>query len=173
MHHSSRLAVMLSSILALAAVACSAAPTPTDAEQADVKSKTSAKPAPTGGDASSDTDPTTPTPTTPAPTGDACGKKGSYDACFDCCYAKAPAELDKSEAVFKSCICEAPGACKADCGDTLCGTDPSKPPSAACETCLNTNAAPCDEKAAAACDASAGCKTVDSCLQTECAPLDK
>ena len=171
MHHSSLLAVTLSSILAVAAVACSAAPAPTADEQSDVKSKAPAKSADNG--ASNGTDPTTPAPTTPAPTSDACGKKGSYDACFDCCYEKSPAELDKSDAVFRACICEAPGACKADCGDTLCGTDPSKQPSAACETCLDANAAPCDDKAAAACDASAGCKLVDSCLQTECAPLGK
>ncbi|CAN5754109.1 hypothetical protein BH11MYX4_BH11MYX4_06020 [soil metagenome] len=169
MHHSSLLAVTLSSIIAVAAVACSAAPAPTADEQSDVKSKTPAKSADNG--TSKGTDPTTPAPTTP--TSDACGKKGSYDACFDCCYEKSPAELDKSDAVFRACICEAPGACKADCGDTLCGTDPSKQPSAACETCLSANAAPCDDKAAAACDASAGCKLVDSCLQTECAPLGK
>lgn len=149
----------------------SAAPAPAPADDREPAAKKTTKP--TG--ETTDTNPTDPTSTPDAatPSTGACGTKGTFDACFDCCYAKNPAEYDKSEVVFGDCICVAPGACKADCADTFCGTDPSKMPSAACEACLNTNGKACDDKAGTACSTSAGCTEVDDCLASQCAPLDK
>ena len=171
MQSTARLAAMMSSLLALTAIfACSAAPAPAPSDDSAPAAKKTTKP-----DTSNDADPTTPTPAADAatPPAGACGTKGTFDMCFDCCYAKNPTEYDKSEVVFDDCICVAPGACKADCADTFCGTDPSKMPSAACEACLNTNGQACDDKAGAACSASAGCKEVDDCMAAQCAPLDK
>ena len=171
MQSTARLAVTMSSLLALTAiVACSAAPAPAPSDDSEPAAKKTTKP-----DTSSDTNPTTPTPTADAatPTADACGTKTTFDACFDCCYAKNPTEYDKSEVVYQDCICVAPGACKADCADTFCGSDPSKMPSAACETCLSTTGKACDDKAGTACSASAGCKEVDDCIASQCAALDK
>jgi hypothetical protein len=166
----SRLAVTLSTLLGLAAIAaCSAAPAPAPTDESDVTTKKPTKPA---GDTTKTTDPTDPAKPPTTPTADACGTKGTFDACFECCYQKNPTESDKADAVFLACVCEAPGACKTECGDSLCGTDPNKAPSAACETCLTTNGAACDEKAKTACDASPGCKEVDDCVASQCAPLD-
>lgn len=171
MHHrlDSRLAVTLASVIASAAVACSAAPAPTTSEQDKaVTTKTPTKSPDASAPPAADTDPTTPTPTAGE-----CSKKADGDACFDCCYAKAPAAYDAVEEVFAACICQAPGACKTDCADSFCGTDATKEPSAACSTCLKANAPTCGPKADAACEASAGCKAVEACARTECAKLDK
>jgi hypothetical protein len=170
MHHrfDSRLAVTLASIIAFAAVACSAAPAPVselDAPKNKAPSKTDDSDSPT-----TETNPTNPAPgpSTPAPASGECGKKADGDACFECCYQKSPAEIDKVEEIFAACICTTPGACKADCADTYCSANNDTPPSAACEACLNTNAAPCKEKADVACKASPACMAFDACAESEC-----
>ena len=167
-----RFAVGLSTLLALAAFACSSsAPDtglgsgskddtpPSSAKKADDKTTTS------------DTDKTTPAPSTPLSDDKACGAKATSEACGECCVAKAPAAYEAAEQVFFDCICAAT-ACQTACGESLCATaENQNAPTAACEACLETSGQACDDKATAACDANADCKSVSACYTASCAPL--
>jgi hypothetical protein len=164
-------AVALATVIALAAFACSSATEPGPIGR-DTK-KTEPKPtAPEGENTPAASTPTTATPgtTTPAPAG-VCGKKADANACFECCIEKDPAAFEAADKVWFDCACAA-DACKTACADSVCGTTDAEP-NAACTTCLQQKGPACETQADAACQANAGCKAIDACAQTECAPLDK
>lgn len=171
-HLAPRFVVGLSTVLALAAFACSSsAPDtglgsgskddtpPSSAKKADDKTTTS------------DTDKTTPAPSTPLSDDKACGAKPTADACGDCCIAKSPAAYDAASEVGYDCICAAT-ACQTACAESICATaENQNAPTAACEACLDTNGQTCEDKFVAACNANADCKAVESCMVTACAPI--
>ena len=112
-----------------------------------------------------------PAPSTPLSDDKACGAKATADACGECCVAKAPAAYEAAEEVFFDCICAAT-ACQTACSESLCATaENQNAPTAACEACLETNGQACDDKATAACDANADCKSVSTCYEASCQPI--
>lgn len=173
----SRLAVGLSTFVALAAFACSGASPdsglgtgskseapPTTAKKTDDNKTTTTTP---------DPDKATPAPSTPLADTSECGKKTTAEACGDCCIAKNPTAWDAAGEVGFSCICAA-ATCQTACAASICATaDNQNEPTAACKTCLDTNGQTCDDKAIAACDANADCKAIDACLTTSCDPIAK
>jgi hypothetical protein len=169
----SRLAVSLSTVLALAAFACSAAPTTDTGTGTPTKNatKTGDK---TGNDTSTGATPggnTDPAPSTPLQDTNACGQKTTSQACGDCCLASAPTALDAADQVWAECACAAT-ACQTECSASICSTtDNQNQPTAACESCLQAKGPACEEKAAATCDADPKCKTAEACLVTNCDPI--
>jgi hypothetical protein len=171
-HLVSRLAVGLSSLLALAAFACSGAPSDTGlgTGSKDEAPPTTAKKTGNGATAS-DTSKTSPAPSTPLADDAACGTKTTSQACGECCIAKNPAAFDAANEVAFTCICAAT-TCLTACADSVCAaTDNQNTPTAACTACLDTNGKTCDDKATAACDASTDCKAIEACLTTSCDPI--
>lgn len=172
MHHrvASPVAVLLSTLAALAAVACSAAPDAPGSLDSDVKSTD--PPVKTGGGSpSGSSGTTTPTPT-PIPTAGTCSAKADGQACFDCCVAKGDVKAhDVVEEVYFSCVCAAT-ACATQCAASVCG-DTQAAPTAECDACLEANDKGCFAKADAACEASAGCKAISACGKSECSNFAK
>ena len=171
-----RAAVSLAAVIALTAFACSSAPVANDGEGSDSKLVDKKKDKDTDGDTKTDTDPTTPTtPTKPSgePLKDdgACGKQTTGDACATCCEAKSPGAMDAANDVFLAHICQA-STCNTACDGALCGTaNENAELTEACFTCIDTNYEAAETKATAECAKTAGCKLVNSCLETSCGPL--
>ena len=178
MNHVSRFALCLSSLVALAAVACSGAPDsiPTSSSKKastagdSTKTPTGSAKAPTANNSTS-TGATTPAPSTPLSDDAACGKKADSTACGDCCVAKSPMALDAADQAEGDCMCAA-AACQTACSASVCSaTANTTQPTEACFTCLDSHRTECVAKFDAACT-SADCKAVVSCLKTQCDPLD-
>lgn len=165
----SRFAVAFSTLVALAAFACSSAPESSiPSSSKDSSPPSSAK---KNDDTKSDTSKTTPEPETPLSDTSECGKKTTAQACGDCCIAKNPAAWDAADEVAYTCICAAT-ACQTACAASICATaDNQNEPTAECKTCLDTNGQSCDDKATASCDANADCKAIEACLTTSCDPI--
>ncbi len=165
----SRFVVGLSTVLALAAFACSGASPDTSVGSGTKSAKT---PTPAKGDDTSSTaDPTTPGPSTALSDTSACGSKPTSEACGDCCLAKTPTAFDAADDAGYACICAAT-ACQTACAESICAAaDNQNEPTAACKTCLDTSGPACDDKANAICDASADCKAASACMTTSCAPI--
>ncbi|MDB4934519.1 MAG: hypothetical protein JWP87_1491 [Labilithrix sp.] len=167
----SRLAVVLSSIVALGAFACSSAPPDTGADKSSGETKTAPKKA--GNDTTADTGTSTPEPSTPLSDTAACGQKATAKECGDCCLAKTPTAFDAADDEYFGCLCAAT-ACATACAASVCATaDNQNEPTAACNTCLDTNEETCGKKADAICAANADCKAADACMATSCEPLAK
>ena len=178
MHHrvASPLAVILSTVAALAAVACRAAPEAPGSLDSDVKGTVppakADKGKSSGSSGSSGSTTPTPTPITPDPTAGTCSAKADGQACFDCCVAKGDVKAhDAVEEIYFSCVCAAT-ACATQCAASVCG-DTQAAPTAECDACLKTNDAACFKKADAACEASAGCKGISACGKSECSKFDE
>lgn len=168
----SRLAVGLSTFVALAAFACSGSSSDTGLGGSS-KNEAPPPPAKKADDktATTDTDKTTPAPEAPSADGSECGKKATSDACADCCIAKNPAAYDAAGKVGFDCICAAT-TCQTACAESVCAAaDNQNEPTAACKTCLDANDQSCQDKTIAACDANADCKAIDACLTSACDPI--
>jgi hypothetical protein len=171
-HLAPRFVVGVSTLFALAAVACSGAPSDTGlgtGSKDEAPPTTAKKP----GDkaTTSDTSQTSPAPSTPLADDAACGTKTTSQACSDCCIAKNPTAYDAAGAVGFACICAAT-TCQTACADSVCAAaDNQNQPTAACKACLDTNGQTCDDKVTAACDANADCKAIEACLTTSCDPI--
>ena len=169
-----RVAVVLSSFVALAAFACSsAAPAGLESNKDPKAGETADKDGKTKPGTETDTSPTT--PTTPLSDNAECGKKTTSQECGDCCSAKSP-DADKIAVdAFTSCLCQTPGACKTECAESLCsaGAGEKKEPTEACYTCLDTNGVgdACDANANTACEGDANCKALDACYASACDPI--
>jgi hypothetical protein len=167
----SRVVVGLSTFLALAAFACSGASPDGTVGTGSKNEKTPSSAQKAGDKTTSTTDPTTPGPSTPLSDTSECGKKATSAACGECCIAKNPTAYDTASEVGYACVCEAT-ACQTACAESICATaDNQNEPTAACKTCLDSKGPACDDKATAACDANADCKSVAACLTTSCGPI--
>lgn len=103
-------------------------------------------------------------PGTPAPgagTGQ-CSAQASSDACFQCCDQASPGGFEVDAQAFGQCACESPGVCAQACAGSFCAGSQATP---ACQQCLAT-ATQCNTTAEAACNASASCKGVFSCVDS-------
>jgi hypothetical protein len=169
MNHS-RLAVCLSSFVALAAFACSSAPVETGgADKPSTKAPAGSKN--TDKETSTDTDKTDTEPSKPLSDTAACGQKATAQACGACCLEKTPEALDASDKVYGDCVC-APTACGTECAASYCSEKENQnEPTAACNTCLDAKEPACGDKADAVCNADPACKAADACLVTSCKPL--
>jgi hypothetical protein len=171
------IALCLSSFVALGAVACSGAPDPaptSSSKKASTAGDSTKTPtgsnAPTG---NSPSNPTTPAPSTPLSDTAACGKKADAATCSDCCLAGTPKALDAADQAEGDCMCAA-AACLTQCTASVCSaTDNMNQPTADCMTCLDAHQQECGAKFQSVCNADAACKAADSCLVTQCAPLEK
>lgn len=169
MNITSRFAVSLASVIALAAFACSSAQP--DTGLSDSKPTGSKTPAPAKDDDSKATDTSPSEPTQPLDDSKACGSKATAQECGECCLAKKPTAFDAADQIFFDCICAAT-ACATACSDSVCATaDNDNEPNAACKTCLDAQEPACDTKAGAACDADADCKAAEACLASSCDPI--
>jgi hypothetical protein len=176
MKHVSCIALCLSSFVALAAIGCSGAdPVPTSSSKkastaADSTRTPSGSTQAPAANNSSSSDPTTPAPSTPLSDTSACGKKADAMTCDDCCVAMAPTALDAADQAEGDCMCAA-AACQTACSASVCSaTDNMNMPTDACNTCLDSHTTECLAKFDAACT-SAECKSVVSCMTTQCDPL--
>jgi hypothetical protein len=173
------IALCLSSFVALAAVACSGTPDPAptlsskkastagDSTKTPAGSKTPASSSGPGASA------TTPAPSTPLSDTSACGRKADAQTCGDCCLAGSPTALAAADKAEGDCMCAA-AACQTQCAASVCSaTDNMNQPTADCMTCLDAHQQECGAKFGSVCNADAACKAADSCLVTQCDPLDK
>jgi hypothetical protein len=180
----SRLGVVLSSIVALAAFACSSPPPSSDLGTGTGSQKKTGSKTPSGStDGTDDTgngDKTAADMTTPPPAqqgGDTglaatCAKKTTSQDCGTCCLDKTPNALDAADKVFGDCMC-APAACATQCAASVCSmTQNQNQPTAECSTCLQTNEMACGAKADATCNADPTCKAAEACYETACAPIE-
>jgi hypothetical protein len=167
----SRLVVGLSSLLALAAFACSGSSPEGGLGGSSKESNPPSKQAADKNPTTTDTDKATPAPSTPPADTSACGTKTTAAACGDCCIAKNPTAWEAADKVGFDCICAAT-ACQTACAESVCAAaDNQNEPTAACKTCLDDKGPACDDKATAACDANADCKAIDACLVASCDPI--
>lgn len=169
---SSRAAVSLATLVALAAFACSSATPDSGLPDSKGPSTPSKTKAPAEGDDDDTTTDTSPaTPSEPEKDTNTCGTKATSMECGDCCIAKKPAAWEAADDVFFDCLC-APSACATACAESVCATaENQNEPTAACNTCLDAQEPACDDKATAACDADADCKAIEACLTTSCDPI--
>lgn len=135
---------------------------PTDPAKSN--NNNNATPTPTPPSGPSGTTPTpsaeagaTPPTTPPAP--NTCGAAADFIACIDCCDQASPGGFEVDAKAWDDCICQT--ACAQACGGSYCN---GGEPSAACEQCMD-GAKQCDQAAATACQASAGCAAAMACVQ--------
>jgi hypothetical protein len=170
----SRLAVSVSTVLALAAFACSSAPSTDIGTGTPTKNATKTGDKPGTGNSTGTTpggNTTDPAPSTPLQDTKACGQKTTSKACGDCCLASAPTALDAADQVWGECICAAT-ACQTECSASICSTtDTQAAPTAACDSCLMAKGQACEDKAATTCDADPKCKAAHACIVTNCDPI--
>lgn len=177
MNHVSCFALCLSSFVAIAAIGCSGAPDPTptsSSKKASTAGDSTKTPAGTKTPAAnnSPSSPSTPAPSTPLSDTSACGKKADAKTCGDCCLAGAPTALDAANQAEGDCYC-APAACATQCAASVCAAaDNMNQPTAECGTCLDAHDMECAAKFDSTCSANAACKAADSCLTTQCDPLE-
>ncbi len=102
-------------------------------------------------------------PTTPTPGGGQCAQQQQNpDACIDCCMGGNPEATAQADQAFGQCACTS--ACAQACGGSFCR---GAQPTAACEQCLN-QAQQCEQAWQQACQADAGCRAVEQCIQSSC-----
>lgn len=107
--------------------------------------------------------PSNPTPSSPGG-GDAgtaagmCASSSNQDTCAQCCDPNGA--TGAADQAFGDCVCQAPGTCKTECGNTFCA---GQAPSAACSTCLDA-AQQCEQVAQTACDGNAACAAASKCM---------
>jgi hypothetical protein len=95
-------------------------------------------------------------PTTPK---GPCAGESSASTCLDCCAERSPDAVESYAATFRTCLCDSPGTCAAECGSSYCsGTKPN----AACATCLKS-AGKCDDTALSACEKDSTCAPLLKC----------